>query len=69
MSDDHNSIEDFFKKLYGLFLWIGFNCLKATEAPRGDSLLFTTKSLEVRGAHFIDLERMKNWVYLRNVRN
>ena len=33
----------FEKKLYGLFLWMGFNCLKATVALRGDSLLFTTK--------------------------
>ena len=30
------------KKLYGPFLWIGFNCLKAIETLRGDSLLFTT---------------------------
>ena len=32
------------KKLYGPFLWIGLNCLKATEPQRGDSLLFITKS-------------------------
>ena len=28
------------KKLYGP-LWMGFHCLKATEPPQGDSLLFT----------------------------
>ena len=27
----------------GCFLWIGFDCLKAAEALRGDSLLVTTK--------------------------
>ena len=32
------------KQLYGLFLWMGFNCLKATEPLRGDSLLFTSRS-------------------------
>ena len=32
------------KQLYGPFLWMDFNCLKATEPlPRG-TLLFTTKS-------------------------
>ena len=35
------------KKLYGPFLWIGFNCLKATEPLWGDSLLFTAKSPEI----------------------
>ena len=33
----------FKKKLYGPFLWMGFNCLKATEPLRGGTLLFTTK--------------------------
>ena len=47
------------KKLYGPFLWMGFNCLKATEPPRGDSLLFTTKFLESPGTHLIDLRRIK----------
>ena len=28
------------KKLYDPFLWVGFNCLKATELLQGDSLLF-----------------------------
>ena len=31
------------KKLCGPFLWIGSNCLKATEPLRGGTLLFTTK--------------------------
>ena len=31
------------KKPYGPFLWMGFNCLKATEPLRGDNLLFTFK--------------------------
>ena len=33
----------FKKKLCGPFLWIGSNCLKATEPLRGGTLLFTTK--------------------------
>ena len=45
------------KKLYGPFLWMGFNCLKATGPLRGDSLL--TRSPGVRGSHLIDLTRMK----------
>ena len=52
----------FFKKntlLYGPFLWMGFNCLKATEPLRGDSLLFTIQFPGVPGAQLIDLGRMK----------
>ena len=45
-----------------LFLWMGFNCLKATEPLRGGSLLFTTYFPEIPGTHFIDLGRMKEWV-------
>ena len=30
-------------KLYGPFLWMRFNCLKAREPLRGGSLLYTTK--------------------------
>ena len=41
------------------FLWMGFNCLKATEPLRGGSLLFTTYFPEIPGTHFIDLGRMK----------
>ena len=34
-------IFQFFKsKLYCAFLWIGFNCLKVAEPPRGNSLIF-----------------------------
>ena len=32
------------------------------EPLRGDSLLFTTKSPEIPGTHFIDLGRMKGLV-------
>ena len=49
-----------FLKLYDPFLWMGFNCLKATEPLRGDSLLFTTKFPAIPGTHLIDLERMKD---------
>ena len=34
------------------------------EPLRGDSLLFTTKFLEIPGTHFIDLVRLKGWVDL-----
>ena len=37
------TIKLFLKKLYSPFLWMGFNCLKATEPLRGGSLLFTIK--------------------------
>ena len=36
---------------------MGFNCLKATEPLRGDSLLFTTKFPEILGRHLIDLRK------------
>ena len=42
-----------------LFLWLGFNCLKAAEPLGGDSLLFTTKFPEIPGTYLIDLGRMK----------
>ena len=41
------------------FLWMGFNCLKATEPLRGDSLLFTIQFSGVPGTQLIDLGRMK----------
>ena len=50
----------FFFSLWPLFLWMGFNCGKATEPLRGDSLLLITRSREVPGNHLIDLERMKD---------
>ena len=34
------------------------------EPLRGGSLLFTTKSPEIPGTHFIDLGRMRGWVHL-----
>ena len=46
------------KKLYGPFLWMGFNCLRL-QPLRGGSLLFTTKFPEIPGTHFIGLPRMK----------
>ena len=53
------------KKLYGPFLWMGFNCLKDTEPLWRKSLLFTTKSPGVLATHLIDLGRMKSWVDLK----
>ena len=46
-------------KVYAPFLWIGFNCLAATEQLRGDSILFTNKFPGVPGAHSIHLEKVK----------
>ena len=46
----------------GPLLWIGFNCLKATEPLWGGSLLFTSKFPEISGTHLINLRRMKGWV-------
>ena len=48
------------KKLSGPFIWMGFNCLKATEPLRGDSWLFTIQFPGVRGIQLIDLGRMKS---------
>ena len=42
------------KKIYGPFLWMGFNCLNATETLEGGSLLFTTKFPESPGDPLID---------------
>ena len=50
----------FLKKLYGPFLWMGFNCLKAIEPLRGDGLLFLTTSQETPDTHLIDVGRMKS---------
>ena len=38
---------------------MGFNCLKATEPLRTDSLLFTTQSPGVPGTYLINIGRMK----------
>ena len=60
----HNTVFDlnphiFLKKLYGPFLWMWFNCLRATEPLRKESLCFTPKSPETSGAHLIDLRGIK----------
>ena len=47
------------KKTYDPLLWMRFNCLRAIEPLRGDSLLFTTNFPEIPGTHFINLGRMK----------
>ena len=52
------------KKLDTLFLWMGFNCLQATESLHRGSLLFTTKFPEIPGIHLINLRKMKSWVSL-----
>ena len=44
------------KKLYGPFLCMGFNCLKARATSRRQ---FTTKFPEISGTHFVDRGRMK----------
>ena len=51
-------------KLYDPFLWVGFNCFRATEPLRGGSLLFTTMFPEIPGTHLINLRRMKDRVDL-----
>ena len=40
---DHAKGNGYNLKLYSPSLWMGFNCLKATEPLRGGSLRFTTK--------------------------
>ena len=37
------------------FLWVGINCLKATESLWGDNLLFPAKFPEIPGTHLTDL--------------
>lgn len=37
----------------------GFNCLRVTEQPQGDSLLVTFKTPGISVTQFIDLGRMK----------
>ena len=52
------------KEFYGSFLWMGFNCLDATEPLQGGILLFTIKSPEISGTHLNDLGMMKGCVDL-----
>ena len=47
------------------FLWMGFNCLKATAITRR-YFIFTIQFPEIPGAHFIDLGRMKGWFGLEH---
>ena len=56
----------YLKKLCSSFLWMGFNCLKATKSLRGDSSLFTTKSPEPPGTYLIDLVRIKDCLTLES---
>ena len=37
------------------FLWVGINCLKATESLWGDNLLFPAMFPEIPGTHLTDL--------------
>ena len=46
-------------KLYGSFLWMRFNCLKATGPLCEDRLLFTTQSPGVPGTHLINFDGIK----------
>ena len=50
------------EKLYGPFLWMRFNCFKATEALRGDSLLIATQFPGLFGTNLIHLRRREGWV-------
>ena len=47
-----------FKKIYGPFFWMEFNCLKLEPLP-GDNLLFTTKFPKIPGSQFINPRRVK----------
>ena len=47
------------QNFFTLFLWMGFNFLKASEPLRGDSLLFTSKSVGVSGTYLIYFRKMK----------
>ena len=52
------------KKLYDSFLWVGFDCRKATEPLRGDSLLFTTKLSWAR-ASFLTKLQASAWSFIK----
>ena len=62
-----HSVGKLLKFFFGLFLLMGFNCLKATEPLQGNSLLFTTKFLKISGTHLIDLERCNAELTLESV--
>ena len=46
--------------LYGPFLWMEFNSLKATEPLRVSGLLFITKFQEIPGTNLIELRMIKS---------
>ena len=46
-------------KLYGPFLWMGLNSLKATQPLQEDSLLFSTQSPGVPGTYLINYDGIK----------
>ena len=50
--------------LIAFYRWGSTNYLKATESLQGSSLVFTTKFLEIPGAHLINLRSMKGRVDL-----
>ena len=61
MSPNFNNDGNIFQFKCGHF-WIGFNCLRASEPLRGDSLLLTIKFSKYSGTHLTDLRRMKGWI-------
>ena len=44
-----------------------FTSLKTTEPQGGESLLLTTMTSGVPGAHLVDLRRKKDWVNLLDI--
>ena len=48
------------KKTLQPLLWMGFNCLKATEPLQGDSLLSTTQYSGLPGTRLVNLGKMKD---------
>ena len=60
-----NSRFSHFKKKNFMASFYGWGSTASSLEPLwGGSLLFTTKSPEIPGTHFIDLGRMKGWVDL-----
>ena len=50
------------KELYAPFLWMVFNCLKATKSLWEESLPFANTFPEIHGTYLINLRRMKGLV-------
>ena len=61
-TDATEEMMKFLKNLYDPILLIGFNCLKAAESIRWDSLLLTIKFQEFPITHLIALRKMQDWV-------